>query len=229
MGLDDSFWNLLWNVLNLMKIPTKSLCKFQHNLSLKKISSRQIQQKSTKKSSKNCPSKSCHPKWQFCTSNESKAALQLGALAAKRSGAERSNWSKFKSTPWQFDGWKFEKSPFFVRKKIWFLWTSCRYFVIVIMDILWYFDMIYDTDIILWFYDIGHVLIFVLSVWPGAVPLARAAPAAASAGSARERSLAVRWGPAAYLASHPPWWSRQHPQAWWKVKKMKELAAYLTK
>ena len=67
------------------------------------------------------------------------------------------------------------------------------------------------------------------AVWPGAVPLAPAAPAAASAGSARERSLAGRWGPAAYLASHPPWWSRQHPQAWWKVKKMKELADYLIK
>ncbi len=108
-----------------------------------------------------------------------------------------------------------------------------------------------------WYYDIGHVFFFlyyllqltipssfscffvesqscrgffVKALWlPGAVLLALAALVVASTESVTERNLAARWDPAAYLASHPPWWSRQHPQAWWNVevskdaKRMKEL------
>ena len=130
-----------WQFLkSLVKCPEfdenelKSLCKFQQNLSLKKKTApdkyNKINQKNLQKIV--LPSPVIKNDVTNCTSNESKAALQLGALAVKRSGAERSNWSKFKSTPWQFDGWKFEKSPFFVRKKgLVFIWTSCRYFVVV--------------------------------------------------------------------------------------------------
>jgi len=119
-----------------MKIPTKSLCKFQHNLSLKKISSRhQIQQNQPKNLQKIVlPSPVIKNEYAAPPTNPKQRCnlahwLQSAQVLRGQTGPNSSRH------PGRFDGWIFLKNLPFLCEKRWFLWTSCRYFVIV-MDIL---------------------------------------------------------------------------------------------